>query len=687
MIKIQLKKPQFIKEVLETDPHYYETAKLTFSNKTELEGLFQGKQRIVFETDLTIPTIIDSKTDGLEMSNDIVISSMKTLMTYTNLDENNPALSLIDKEKILRLKQDEIVLLIGDLLKRVQNSSAIPLEDKEEAKVDTISSTLKAVFQKYINLGLEIDFQKKIIKNKKPIPNPKSPTGYSSPTYNIENFINLHAAASIEMTEEARRLKNELSTNRAGSVAIYRDSKGLEAFTPTAQKVIEIIFKLKGQDPKYSVSTIRRAGFDVILLESLFYSPYGVSAYLDVSQAVRIMKLMMDKFGYERTSKKRANNSTIIITRVPIEVARMSDFPQLKSCHSVGDSWSSCATQEGISKGGAVAYMIAGTVDEKEKDRIEYTDEEIFKDSQRSQGGYNPISRLRIRTIRLHFSNYYSNTPPITLSIPSGKMYGRTFKAFEENLSSYLQQLQKPIIEQVVRMLEAGEKIKEFEVFGGGYYEGDERKDLISFIQYDENKLIHIDRFRSEYPAMSPAEPIDLPLVKREYEKELNYVIGLLVPSSLRNNLTFYITVDSDQKVGYRSGKSTPDPAPDHKFVANIKYTIDLMDLEIYLKNKISREIGIDKAFIRNVLYHYKGDNNSWRSDLKYDDDGSSPKYTYEQQLTYKKALDAVGDMEIAVKTLSTALKEMTDLSNYEDYIEQLKEGTIYERLKKRYKF
>ena len=85
----------------------------------------------------------------------------------------------------------------------------------------------------------------------------------------------------------------------------------------------------------------------------------------------------------------------IIISRHPIDVARMSDFSTTRSCHSEGSSHFNCAIDE--SRGhGMVAYLVRGQeVDEYDlKNRLNA--EEIFGDNAIGLEGPEPISRVRI---------------------------------------------------------------------------------------------------------------------------------------------------------------------------------------------------------------------------------------------------------------------------------------------------
>jgi len=87
--------------------------------------------------------------------------------------------------------------------------------------------------------------------------------------------------------------------------------------------------------------------------------------------------------------------SIIVISRHPLDVARMSDFSMTRSCHSEGDTHFECAIAE--SKGhGMVAYLVKPDDVEEITKRIEEEDE-IFGDPDIGMRGPEPVARVRLR--------------------------------------------------------------------------------------------------------------------------------------------------------------------------------------------------------------------------------------------------------------------------------------------------
>ena len=86
----------------------------------------------------------------------------------------------------------------------------------------------------------------------------------------------------------------------------------------------------------------------------------------------------------------------IILTRHPIDVARMSDFSLTHSCHAEGSSHFNCAIDE--SKGhGMVAFLVKGEDWEKVKDKLNH--DEIFADRDADIEGIEPVARVRLRKL------------------------------------------------------------------------------------------------------------------------------------------------------------------------------------------------------------------------------------------------------------------------------------------------
>lgn len=142
---------------------------------------------------------------------------------------------------------------------------------------------------------------------------------------------------------------------------------------------------------------------------------------------------------------------SVIISRHPIDLLRMSDHDNWTSCHGPEGDYFHCALAE--SKGsGAIAYVI------KKSDlaRVNLDDDEIFEDKDRRISGVSPLSRVRIRKF-VHKEDGYD------LAVPENRVYGVAFPGFLETVRSWSLDKQQPKIGL------KRPRMKEFELRGGSY--------------------------------------------------------------------------------------------------------------------------------------------------------------------------------------------------------------------------
>ena len=144
---------------------------------------------------------------------------------------------------------------------------------------------------------------------------------------------------------------------------------------------------------------------------------------------------------------------SIVYTRHPIDVMRMSDFDNIESCHSPpsrgrDNSYYKCAVAEAHGHG-PVAYVVRnGDLDDLISkydlqdasyqdllDAMEETDEEFFRDSERGGGDITPVSRQRIKKLG-------KPTLELSLAVPSTVTYGKRFPDLYSNISNFAKEAQ-----------------------------------------------------------------------------------------------------------------------------------------------------------------------------------------------------------------------------------------------------
>ena len=189
--------------------------------------------------------------------------------------------------------------------------------------------------------------------------------------------------------------------------------------------------------------------------------------------------------GYIKNEINNLDNDkySIIITRHPIDVLRMSDFDNITSCHSPASrtnayqSYYKCAVAEAQGHG-AVAYVVetedllsatnTGNIDSAEQ---EIQEGEIFYDDQRQfVGDIEPISRTRIRHVR-----YYDTDAPKRyddgqdVGMPENRVYGAGIPGIVDTVTDWARQNQKEVIENMPKNDNNIIDLNRFMIFGGSY--------------------------------------------------------------------------------------------------------------------------------------------------------------------------------------------------------------------------
>ena len=196
--------------------------------------------------------------------------------------------------------------------------------------------------------------------------------------------------------------------------------------------------------------------------------------------------------------KASGNKYSIIITRHPLDVLRMSDFENIQSCHSPpsrgGPSKEyKCAVAEAHGHG-AVAYVVntedltsfagADASIEDVNNNPDFQDGEIFFDDERPykhEGTLAPYSRLRVRQVKYYEftkdpETYDERNPyeGVELAVPEERRYGLQIPGLVERVVDWAKENQKEQIEgaPLYMTTRGGTKqidLDEFIKFGGSY--------------------------------------------------------------------------------------------------------------------------------------------------------------------------------------------------------------------------
>jgi hypothetical protein len=160
----------------------------------------------------------------------------------------------------------------------------------------------------------------------------------------------------------------------------------------------------------------------------------------------------------------KVDKPIIIISRHPLDVARMSDFSMTRSCHTEGRSHFNCALHE--AKGhGMVAFLVKKSDwDEWELDE-NLQEDEIFGDRDVRLSGPEPIGRVRIRKL-------YNEETEEEFAVAEDRTYGATIPDFLPTVRKWLRDNQRDIwlAEDGGLNLEAFED-GEWVYMGGDYFD------------------------------------------------------------------------------------------------------------------------------------------------------------------------------------------------------------------------
>lgn len=158
---------------------------------------------------------------------------------------------------------------------------------------------------------------------------------------------------------------------------------------------------------------------------------------------------------------KSTSGTSIIISRSPIDILKMSDHEGMRSCHAPKGSFFHCAIQE-AKTGGAVAYLVKNYDVEKFKSDNNLNDindaNEIFKDHDRGlKFGIVPLQRLRLR-------RFTDNK--VDLLLPEKRTYGIEHVGFKDAVIDWAKNSQRNI-------MATQPNFDEFKLRGGSYQDND----------------------------------------------------------------------------------------------------------------------------------------------------------------------------------------------------------------------
>ena len=207
--------------------------------------------------------------------------------------------------------------------------------------------------------------------------------------------------------------------------------------------------------------------------------------------ATKMSKYWQENAAYikDEIDELKGDQYSIILTRDPIDILRMSDFNNITSCHTPpsrggGDTYYKCAVAEAHGHG-AIAYVVETQelLEATETDTIEAAEAvieqlggEIFPDDVRgSHVGLstelNPVSRLRLRKF------VYDTPDPeggydigTQLAVPEKRVYGKKIPGFVERVVQWARDNQEEALQNMpVDAYGDGIDLGKFNIVGASY--------------------------------------------------------------------------------------------------------------------------------------------------------------------------------------------------------------------------
>ena len=179
--------------------------------------------------------------------------------------------------------------------------------------------------------------------------------------------------------------------------------------------------------------------------------------------------LNFDSFDEDEGLGEVNSRYSIILSRAPIDVLRMSDFANegINSCHSMPEMYGRnnyfhCTIAEAQNEG-AIAFV----VETKDLEQININNDEIFSDRQRDIDGIRPVERVRLRTVK-------NTSTGQTFAATESAVYGsRRILGFADYVKDYVAKQQvKGLVttdEEGNKKLNLPNNIKELVKLGGDY--------------------------------------------------------------------------------------------------------------------------------------------------------------------------------------------------------------------------
>jgi hypothetical protein len=258
--------------------------------------------------------------------------------------------------------------------------------------------------------------------------------------------------------------------------------------------------------------------------------------------------------------------ATIVLSRVPVDIMRMSDFSHLESCHSPpypsrkkqGGQYHLCAIQEARSPHGMIAYLFdkSPNLTPDEQKLINSTSEFMVHKEEGFDSDWNPVARVRIRS---YLITNKSSVVNFYFHVPSPTVYGAPYEGFLKTVVEYFRREQKSQID-TIKQFEAADIKLNISTRGGFYHDGTEESVCALFAEVKQETFqILDDKF----------ENVELEMQERVDNQFFDYIYDKVnLPQE------FEVEIMKESAYTYR-GETEKNPA-EILAVYNIVYNFDI---------------------------------------------------------------------------------------------------------------
>ncbi len=553
--------------------------------KTTLNNIFNGKVRIFFPINLSYGEISTNE----QISGFIDDNANALRNQFTNL----LAIPVEGEREDVTARKDKIRkdpvrnFLINQLppnIKKLSDDDKEDIERKTQGLINAYSRLMKEYFPRIIHAAkavgaiVKFDFDKKLIVIQKSGETKVSAT-------RLPVFMNLLTQVTEVFNNALINLAESNETEKIRDPDFWKQIYEKINNNPVITRFAKYFIAPSDPIPNF-----------LYTFKDVITHPRIDLTRIDLFQEATIVKNEMvfklsEKYLFDFASSSGKGSNYIVLTRVPRDVVRMSDFPGLESCHSpvYADEpdkaeermYASCATQEASSKGGAVAYLFKNLKFKPEEiSKLETSNEEFMDDPRRNIDGDVPISRLRIRTVGI----FDDAGKEIIVHVPDSRMYGKVYESFTNLIHGFLKQNQTSELSTIDAMPQE----VEMKLYGGGYPDVKLHQQVANFIggkvlkkasqqefprSYEDNIGKSIEKINKDYE-----EAIENALSQKAKD-----VISLDIESEkeLPDNISTY-------DVGYFSGHPRPEEietrVPD--ITVQVKSSINLVSIVYFLQDK-----------------------------------------------------------------------------------------------------